>query len=65
MSRPCDDCGQRVTAAEARVYVSESGDVAILLCRRCSTRRPSERVYTPHGVPERTRTDLSNRGRSL
>jgi predicted RNA-binding Zn-ribbon protein involved in translation (DUF1610 family) len=60
----CDTCGTRVVAGEARVYVPDHGEVAITLCRRCSTTKPRSKVYTPEGVPERSRIDISERGRT-
>jgi|GEM_PF-5523696 len=63
----CDVCGRQLRAGRVRVYVPERDpleEVAIALCVGCSTQRPSNKLYTPEGVPARTRTDLSERGRT-
>ena len=60
---PCSSCGDRLSRArEARVYVPPSGDVALLLCARCSTLKASSRLYVPASLPRASRTDLSSRG---
>lgn len=62
----CDTCGTRLQAGSVRVYVPERDpidEVAIALCVRCSIPKPSNKLYAPTGVPDRTRTDLSERGR--
>jgi hypothetical protein len=61
------DCGRRLQAGSVRVYVPERDpvdEVAIALCVGCSTRKPSNKLYAPTGVPDRSRTDLSERGRA-
>jgi hypothetical protein len=63
----CADCGARLRAGQVRVYVPERDpveEIAIALCRGCSTRKPSNKLYSPAGVPDRSRTDLSERGRA-
>jgi len=60
----CDSCGSRLQPGDVRVFVPASGEVAIALCSRCSTRKPSSKLYRPTGVPDRSRTDLTERGRS-
>ncbi|WP_251342442.1 hypothetical protein [Haloplanus halophilus] len=63
---PCDNCGSRLRAGRVRVYIPErdhGAEVAIALCVGCSTRKPSDKLYTPTGISDRSRTDLSGRGR--
>jgi predicted RNA-binding Zn-ribbon protein involved in translation (DUF1610 family) len=60
----CASCGTRLRASSVRVYVPPSGEVALALCSRCSTRKPSDKLYSPEGIPNRSRTDLTERGRS-
>jgi hypothetical protein len=63
----CADCGTRLQPGQLRVYVPErepADEVAIALCVGCAVRKPSTKLYTPTGVPDRSRTDLSERGRA-
>lgn len=60
----CDGCDTRLVAGQARVYVPDHGEVAVALCRRCSTCKPESKVYTPTGVSKRSRINISERGRT-
>lgn len=63
----CAYCGHRLQAGSVRVYVPERDpidEVAIALCIGCAVPKPTNKCYKPTGVPDRTRTDLSERGRA-
>jgi len=62
----CGECGTPLQTGSVRVYVPErepADEVAIALCVGCAVGKPSNKLYTPTGVPERSITDLSERGR--
>jgi hypothetical protein len=59
----CWSCGGRVRDSTVAVWVRRDPDVARVLCLSCQPRYPGNQQYHPERVPERSETDLSERGR--
>ena len=58
-ARPeCADCGSRVSARTATVYVDKDGENARILCQNCQHHYPRERQYSPTELPRASRPHI-------